>query len=414
MQPLAKNGKMSHPPGKNGSDLGVALLTGGGDKPYVLGLASTLGGLGILVDFIGSDDLDVPEVRRMSNVNFQNLRGDQRSEAGLGRKVTRILRYYLRLFHYAATAQPKIFHIIWNNKFEFFDRTLLMLYYKMLGRRIAFTAHNVNAGKRDGRDSRLNRMTLKLQYQLADHIFVHTEKMKGQLAEEFAVPQNKVSVIPLGVNNTVPSTSLTSADAKRRLGLGVEEKVLLFYGRIAPYKGLEYLIAALGEVSKVDGNYRLIIAGSVKSGDEYWQSIEREIDSRGLRERILQRIEFIPDEETELYFKAADVLMLPYTEIFQSGVLILAYSFGLPVIASDVGAMRDDIIEGATGYVIRPKDPSDCAEKLKIYFSSPLYRELESRRQAIQNHANSRFSWAKVGEVTKDVYLRLLNGEKAA
>ena len=71
-------------------------------------------------------------------------------------------------------AQPKIFHILWNNKFEFFDRTLLMLYYKLLGKKIVFTAHNVNIRKRDGNDSWLNRFSLKIQYQLVDHIFVHT------------------------------------------------------------------------------------------------------------------------------------------------------------------------------------------------------------------------------------------------
>jgi len=95
----------------------VALLTGGGDKPYALGMAAALTSVGIRVDFIGSDDLNVSEVVSNPRVNFLNLRGDQRSEASPIAKMRRVLRYYLRLIGYAATAKPKLFHILWNNKF---------------------------------------------------------------------------------------------------------------------------------------------------------------------------------------------------------------------------------------------------------------------------------------------------------
>ena len=121
-------------------------------------------------------------------------------------KVLRVLKYYARLIVYAAKAKPKLFHILWNNKFQSFDCTLLMLYYKLLGKRVVFTAHNVNAGKRDENDSWLNRMSLNVQYRLSDHIFVHTEGMKSEMAFEFRIPDSKISVIPFGINNTVPNT----------------------------------------------------------------------------------------------------------------------------------------------------------------------------------------------------------------
>ena len=214
----------------------VAILTGGGDKPYALGLATALSSEGICLDFIGSDDLKVPELLDNPRVNFVNLRGDQRPEADWVSKVLRILNYYLTLIHYAATARPRLFHILWNNKFQFFDRTLLMLYYKLLGKKIMFTAHNVNSGKRDLNDTWLNRFSLKMQYALADHIFVHTERMKSEIVSEFCIRQSKVSVIPFGINNTVPNTRLSPMEAKRRLGVGRDDKTLLFFGNIAPYK----------------------------------------------------------------------------------------------------------------------------------------------------------------------------------
>ena len=68
-------------------------------------------------------------------------------------------------------------------------------------------------------DSWLNRLSLKIQYNLSDHIFVHTNGMKSELISDFRIPEGKVSVIPFGINNTVPNTSLSSAEAKRQLGI---------------------------------------------------------------------------------------------------------------------------------------------------------------------------------------------------
>jgi glycosyltransferase involved in cell wall biosynthesis len=389
---------------------GIVLLTGGGDRPYAFGLATALISKGISLDLIGSDELDSPEFYGKAGVNFLNLRGDQRPNAGLPTKVLRVSAYYARLIRYAATANPGIFHILWNNKFEFFDRTLLMLYYKVVGKKIVLTLHNVNAGRRDSKDTRLNRLTLGIQYRLADHIFVHTEKMKVELIEEFGEQEARVTVIPFGINNAVPSTDLTPGDAKQRLGIREGERTILFFGNIAPYKGLEYLVAAFEQVLARREDYRLIIAGTPKECEEYWRTVRQAIGDVAPRGRVLLRAEFIPDNETELYFKAADVSVLPYRHIYQSGVLFLAHSFGLPVIAADVGSLKDDIVEGKTGFVFKPEDPVDLARTLERYFASDLYANLAKRRQEIRDYATDRHSWDVVSKVTRDVYARLLGG----
>jgi D-inositol-3-phosphate glycosyltransferase len=393
-------------PGTSG--IAVALLTGGGDRPYVYGLATALVARGAALDLIGSDELDFPEFRNHPAVNFLNLRGDQSPEAGLLTKVWRVLRYYLRLIGYAATARPKLFHLIWNNKFQHFDRTLLMLYYRALGKRVVFTAHNVNAGRRDAKDTRLNRWTLRMQYRLAHHIFVHTEKMKQELMQEFGVESARTTVIPFGINNAVPNTSLTRDQARQRLGLGPDEKTILFFGNITPYKGLEYLVEAFRRRQARGGDYRLIIAGRPYNCEQYWNAIREQVAEDVRSGRVLLRDEFVPDEETEIYFKAADVLVLPYRHIYQSGVLFLGHSFGLPVLAADVGSLKDEIVEGKTGFVFRPEDPADLARAIEQYFASDLYTELDSRRREIRDYANERHSWDVVGEMTMSVYAGLL------
>jgi D-inositol-3-phosphate glycosyltransferase len=392
----------------------VALLTGGGDKPYAIGLATALSARGITLDFVGSNELSVPELTRNERIRFLNLRGDQRPEVSLFRKIVRVGRYYLRLLAYAATAEPKLFHLLWNNKLELFDRTVLMLFYKMMRKRVVFTAHNVNARKRDDRDSLLNRLSLRVQYRLCDHIFVHTEKMKAELRSDFGISHGKVSVIPFGINNTVANTMLSTTEAKRQLGINAGDKTLLFFGNIAPYKGLEYLIVSFSDLLRKDRSYRLIIAGRPKGSPEYQESIEHAMNGTLVRDRIIKRIEYVPDDETELYFKAADVLVLPYTNIFQSGVLFLGYSFGLPALGSDVGSLGEEITEGKTGFVFKPRDSSSLANTIKKYFESDLFRDLASRRLAIKEHANARYSWTKVGEITAKLYSHLLKRDGVA
>lgn len=386
----------------------VALLTGGGDRPYVFGLTTALTSKGAALDLIGSDGLDSPDFRGKPGINFLNLRGNQRPDANVLSKVFRVLTYYARLIRYAATAEPEIFHILWNNKFESFDRTLLMLYYKLLGKRIVFTAHNVNADRRDCKDTFLNRLTLRIQYRLADHIFVHTENMKSELMEEFGMEGSRVTVIPFGINNSVPNTRLTPAESRHRLGIREGERTILFFGRIKPYKGLEYLIAAFQQVLARRDDYRLIIAGRPFNCERYWMAIQETIREDVQRGRILLKADFIPDDETEVYFKAADLLVLPYRHIYQSGVLFLGHSFGVPVIAADVGSLKDEIVEGKTGFVFRPEDPVDLARVIERYFASDLYRELNKRRQEIRDYAREHHSWDVVSQVSMSVYAGLL------
>jgi glycosyltransferase involved in cell wall biosynthesis len=392
----------------------VALFTGGRDRPYALGLVKALLSHGVFLHVVGGDELDDAELPGSSRLKFLNICANSQPGASYLWRAWRVLVYYSRVIAYAAVAEPKIFHILWNGKFEYFDRTLLALYYKMLGKKIVFTAHNVNAGKRDSNDSLLNRMTLRIQYQLTDHTFVHTEQMKDELLHDFRVRKEAVTVIPFGINNAAPCTDLTLTDAKRRLGLKHGERAILFFGNIGPYKGLDHLVAAFQRLSAQNEEYRLIIAGKHRSGAEKYVNEICEATNRDVeRGRIIRRIEHIPDDETELYFKAADVLILPYTFVSQSGVLFLGYSFGLPVVATDVGSLRDDIVEGETGFLCRPSDPGDLAKTIETYFESNLFQNLSSRRQRIRDYARERHSWDVVGEMTRNVYARLLESERS-
>lgn len=387
----------------------MSLLTGGKDPHYALGLLSGLVSKGVNIEFIGNDEMKDADIVRSKNVTYFNLRGDQGSNASVLDKIVRVLKYYFKLMRYTVKSDSKLFHILWLNKFIYFDSTFLNVFYKLMGKKIVFTAHNVNLRERDEKNTVFNRLTLKFMYHVVDHIFVHTEKMKVQLMEDFIVNENKVTVIPFGMNNIVPQTALSRMEARRKLKLTGRDKIMLFFGNIAPYKGLDCLIWTLPHLKRKINDFKLIITGRIKNSEAYWENIRRIIKEHDLRKDIIERIEYIPDEEIEFYFKSADVLILPYKNIYQSGVLFLSYSFGLPVIATDVGSLKEYVIEGKTGFICQPENPQDLAEKICLYFDSELFKNLEVNRKEIMQYAAETCSWDMIAEKTHSVYKSVLS-----
>jgi len=384
------------------------LGAGGGDTYYELGLVSGLISKGINIDFIGSDFMKDTNILKNKNVQFYNLRGKQHADATMKEKIFRIIKFYFLLVKYAYKTDSKLFHIQWLNKFIYFDRTFLLLYYKILGKKLIFTAHNVNAGQRDRNNNLMNRLTLKFMYKIFDKIIVHTNKMRYQLIEDFNIDENKVIAIPYGINNVVYKSDLTRLQARKKFQLKSDMKTLLFFGYITPYKGLEYLILALAKLKEYINDFKLIIAGKIDINcEKYWGNILKIIEENDVWDYIIQKIGFVPDEDIEIYFKAADILILPYDFIFQSGPLFMSYNFGLPVIATDVGSFKDDVIEGKTGFICRPKDHNDLANKINYYFRSDLFKDLETNRIKIIKYASEKYSWRKIGARTYAIYTSL-------
>jgi len=386
------------------------VLTGGQDPPYARGLLGQLVARGIDVVCVGNDELADCRFVGTGHLEFHNLVGGQ-EPTNIIAKMWRVLKYYARVIAFAAQTDAKLFHILWFRRFPVFERTLLNAYFKLLGKKLIFTAHNVNDHARDGRrHSIVNWASLKFLYGIVDHVFVHTARMQRELVESFTVSKDKVTVVPFGINDVIPSSMLTRAEAKTRLGFGPEDKVLLFFGHIAPYKGVEDLVKALGKLVEEDKRFRLIIAGPVrdKSCESYWERLLALIEGQQVTKHVRKEIRYIPDAEVGHFFKAADVSILPYRRIYQSGVLALSYAQGVPVIVADVGSLAEDVVEGETGYVFRSGDVLSLVGSIRAYFSAALFRDVEMSREKIRRYGAERFSWATNADRTCAVYARML------
>jgi D-inositol-3-phosphate glycosyltransferase len=390
----------------------VAILTGGRDTYYAIPLAEGLAQQpSLAVDVIASTQyLGAPGLVR-HHVPILTLHGDLTPGKSRLEKLVRTVKMYAGILAYSVRTDAKIFHILWENQFKLLDRTLLVAFYKLLGKKIVFTAHNVDADERDARGNALGRLSLRVMYAMADHVFVHTERMKQQIAQRFAVEPQNITVIPFGMNTVMPKAGVTSEDARRQLGCTGAEKLVLFFGNITLYKGVEYLVESLAILKRRGAaDIKLIVAGNVKDrhSQSYWQDVKSRIAAEGLTGTVRIEARFIRDDEVELFFKAADVCVLPYVTIDQSGVLILSYRYGTPVIVSDVGSMREDVVHGQTGFVCRPRDAEHLAATIDAYFSSALFTERDRARAEIEAWADARYSWRPIAGTIADVYSHLV------
>jgi glycosyltransferase involved in cell wall biosynthesis len=170
---------------------------------------------------------------------------------------------------------------------------------------------------------------------------------------------------------------------------------LLFFGKIRRYKGLETFLRALSLVRKKMA-FRAVIAGEFYMAARPYHRLARRL---GLEECLEWRDHYIPNEEVPAFFRTADLVVLPYVEATQSGVVPVAYQFGVPVVASDVGGLSEVVLEGKTGYLVPPLDPEALAERILRYFQ-------EGRRREFQRNIlefRTQLSWDQVVEAIEEL-----------
>lgn len=387
----------------------IAIFNGGGQVDYLYGLVS---GLSLFKD----DKLDVLDMDiTMHNFSdFENVtffpvyRYHRRNSSALA-KSKNIARFYLLQLWYIISKKPRILHFQWLDRYILIDRIILPLIARMKGHKIVLTVHNINAAKRDGNDSMINRFSLRIIYRISDHLLVHTINSKDELIKEFGIKESKVSVVKHGMNNKVTQKGLTRYNSRDQLGINQSKKVILFFGNMDYYKGLDLLIDSLNYITNtIKNDVRLIIAGNSKS-PEFTQQIVQKIEESQFHNKIDIRIGYIPDKEVEAYFMASDCIVLPYRNIYQSGVIFMAYTFGLPIIVTDIGNFKNDMIVGDTGFLIPDNTPEEIGKSISEYFKSELYENLEENRRKIKAWAEKTYSWTSIGAETRKIYSKLLN-----
>lgn len=275
--------------------------------------------------------------------------------------------------------QPDIIHITCSHIW------ILPLYRYLLKKNVVLTLHDVNEhmGERD----LLNRLCNYTDISLANNIFVHCHKLKKDLSDK-GYRKKLIHVIPHG--NYLFFTTYNSSVP--------EDGSILFFGRILEYKGLEYLIEAIPKVKSHLNKCNVIIAGK-GNFDKYRCLIEDIEDFEIINE-------FIPDKMVAELFQRSSIVVLPYVEASQTGVIPIAYSFRKPVIATNVGCIPEIVESGVTGYIVQPRNSNELATSIVKILSDDKLRIKMGENAHLK--VTNELSWDSIAKATITVYNNIL------
>ncbi|HEV7454634.1 MAG TPA: glycosyltransferase [Candidatus Saccharimonadales bacterium] len=264
----------------------------------------------------------------------------------------------------------RIFHLHWLYPFSLpkivpghqYLSMLQTLFFirivRLLGYRLVWTVHNVLPHEQQTSDDR--RVARYLAASAAVKI-VHSTASVTQM-EAAGLDTNNLQIIPHGNYIGVYPEHLTSDAARAQLGLQPADRVILFFGIIRPHKGVEQLLTAFGEQKLPHA--RLVIAGACND-----PALRKTLTAAKKDARIIVHDHHISDDDVALYYRACDVVCLPFQAVTTSGSALLALSFGKPLIAPRAGALLD--IPAAAGILYNPETDASLAKIIRNALSNP-------------------------------------------
>lgn len=270
-----------------------------------------------------------------------------------------------------------------------FARNLLLA--RLLGYTTVFTVHNVEPTY-GLRPTWVDALGHWCAVNLTTSVIVHCAATQAAVRGRYGRRRNVHIVEHAGFVDTYPQTMDTQS-ARARLGLEADHTVFAFVGGIRPNKGVHELISAF---SALPGDeFRLVVAGRPWPPDTYIDSLKAAV---ARDPRIQLRLEHIPDQELQIYFKAADAIVLPFENITTSGSAILAMSMGRAVVAPALGCLPELIADGA-GVLYDPKTPQALLGALR------RCREQDLRKMGQAAYARvCASSWELMAQETASVY----------
>ena len=303
---------------------------------------------------------------------------------------------------------PDVFHIHWLDRFVITNRrfpsviTLLLgvrlvfelVLLRALGVRIVWTVHNLLDHERVTPRSEL--AVRHAVARLVDRIVVHCEEAVASVEEAYRLPErvrNRVRVVPHGNFRGVYENEFSQSTARERLDLPPDVPVIAFFGQIRPYKNVPALIETFKRLS---GDARLLVVGNPWNDDV----ADRVRAASSGDDRVHAVLDYVPDDQIQVYMHAADAVALPFDSVLTSGSAMLAMTFERAVVAPMLGCLPG-LVGSEGGHMYDPEDSAGLRVALrKAIDDREKLREMGQRnRELVQA-----FDWDRVAEQTRDVY----------
>lgn len=365
-------------------------------SPYCLGLATALDAAGVRLSFYSFSRLypawlhpskETLEDHTFKKIDAQNL------------TVSTLLTWYnpFSWINAGMTLKSDIFHAQWWSLPTLPALISMICLAKLKKIPVIVTVHNVMPHE----TFVFFDWASRLIFRSSDHLIVHTEHNKNTLIHQYQIHANRISVIPHGPL-TVFKTGTRNFRQHRQIS--ENEKIVLFFGSIRRYKGLDILIHALSKVKKILPA-RLVIAGSLW---EPWDRYENLIRQLGLTDDVIKLIGYVPADQVGSLFSAADLVVLPYTHFAsQSGVGAAAIAFHVPMIVTDTGGLPDLVSDPEC--VVPCSDSNLLAEKIvNVLSNEDLKKKLKNDARKIEKM----MSWERIADQTLSLYYQVLDDSR--
>jgi beta-1,4-mannosyltransferase len=264
---------------------------------------------------------------------------------------------------------------------------------RMLGVRLVWTVHNV--GSHEGANDPVEMAVHRRLAELSDAVICHCTAAEEAAAEAYALSpglRQRLHVIPHGSYIGVYPNTVSRTEARNRLKLPLDARVLLFIGTVRPYKGLEDLLAAFRQLGHP--GLRLIVAGRPRRA----QDAAPIASAAAADPRVSLRLDHVPDDQLQVLLNASDVVVLPFRDILTSGSMILAMSFGRAIVAPSLGCLPETMPPGG-GILYDPEEQGALEQALRAALDSDLVamgaRNLERARE---------LDWGPIAAATEALY----------
>lgn len=326
-------------------------------------------------------------VSAYSDVPFLNLFGNFSQKSKPISKIFSYRKSLKKVLRYCVENSIDIVHVQWYI-FSPFD----YLFHKALRKRgikVVTTIHDLLPFNQKFYDFHYH----KKIYSNSDMVITQTQGNREPLENKFQVKSNKIIYIPHGHYMEYAETA-SKMDSRHYLSIDDDKQVILFFGQIKKVKGVDVLIKAMRFVADKNPNVLCVIAGKVWKDDfSVYQNL---IDELGLNDFIKADIKFIADDEIKYYFNAADIVALPYRQIYQSGVVLLACAYEKPIVATTEGEFLNVIKDGETGLLVPSDDEKSFADAINWYLANP--DAASKYAQACKEDLSVRLSWDTIAD----------------
>tara|TARA_R110002051_G_scaffold64139_2_gene116800 strand:+ start:47428 stop:48531 length:1104 start_codon:yes stop_codon:yes gene_type:complete len=349
----------------------------GGMDYYDYGLAYGLGQDNSKVYYFTSNKT---KIRAFKNVVVIPIFGNLWEAKGIKRGIL-FLKGYFNAFLNSKKLKTDIFH------FHFFSlgplNLMVLLIAFFFKQKKVVTLHDVSPfhGSANG-------IIERFCFRLIDGLIVHNKTSKEELVTKQITLPN-IHIIPHG--NYSPFVN--------EMPLPKQNEIikLLFFGQIKEVKGLDVLLKAMGKVVQKSNKFHLTIAGRPwKTGTEKYEAL---IDDLALKSFVNCQFDYIKDNEVESLYNNADVVILPYRKIYQSGVLLLSLSYGRTVITSDLPPFKEIITHNETGCIFSSENVDELAECILKLDREMIERLTQNSKELIKE-----YDWSEIGRKTKVYY----------